>query len=203
MRRFWRTWVLALSFAAVLVPVANGGLLGTGSAGYCDTSASQPFRAWGDFSRYVLTPGGSFESGGPSWGMAGGARIVAGNEPFYANSRSDSKSLYLPAGSSVSTPTMCFAPGDWHLRLFAVSSGSTRGLKVTVTVRSLLGVLSILDGGTVDPTGTWQPSPQLKLTLTNVTGLLTTKAVSFNFTPVGYSGSWRIDDVYLDPWVST
>ena len=198
-----RLAALIFTVAALAVPTANAGLLGTGSASYCDTNASQPFRAWGDYSNYVLTPGGSFESSTPAWSMSGGARIVTGNETFYVNKSSDSRSLYLPAGSSVSTPSMCFAPGDWHLRLFAVSSGSTRGLKVTVTVRSALGILSILDGGTVSPTGTWQPSNQLKLTLTNVTGLLTTKAVSFNFTPIGFSGAWRIDDVYLDPWVST
>ena len=64
-------------------------------------------------------------------------------------------------------------------------------------------VLSVLDGGKVSSTGSWQPSDELHLTLTNVTGLLGTQAVSFRFTPTGYSGSWRIDDVYLDPWVST
>ena len=39
-------------------------------------------------------------------------------------------------------------------------------LRVAVTVNSLLGVLSILDGGTVSNNGTWKPSPKVGLLLT-------------------------------------
>ena len=193
--------LVAALATALSAPMAQAGLLGTGSASYCDTTAHQPFLPFGDQSYYVLTPGGSFEPGSPPWILSGGAKVVAENEPYYVHSARDSHSLYLPSGSSATSPSMCFAPGDWHVRLFAVSSGSTSGLKVTVVVRSLLGVLSVLDGGTVDPTGTWQPSKKLELTLTNVTGLVGTSAISLRFTPVG--GTWRIDDAYLDPWLST
>jgi hypothetical protein len=74
-------------------------------------------------------------------------------------------------------------------------------LRVAVTVNSLLGVLSILDGGTVSNNGTWKPSPKVGLLLTNVTSLLTTKAVSLRFTAT--SGTSQIDDVYLDPFKDT
>jgi hypothetical protein len=37
--------------------------------------------------------------------------------------------------------------------------------------------------------------------LTNIGGLLTTKAISLRFTAV--NGTAQIDDVYVDPWVST
>lgn len=74
-------------------------------------------------------------------------------------------------------------------------------LRVTVTVNSLLGLVSVLDGGTVSNNGTWKPSPQVSLLLTNVGGLLTTKAISLRFTAT--SGTSQIDDVYLDPFKDT
>jgi len=146
----------------------------------------------------MLTPGGSFEDGTPSWALSGGAKIVSGNESFFLNSKYDRKSLYMPSGSSATSPTMCFAAGDWHLRFVGKGSGRIR---VTVTVNSLLGVVSVLDGGTVRADGTWSPSPEVSLLLSNVGGLLTTKAISLRFT--ASDGASQIDDVYLDPWKDT
>jgi hypothetical protein len=185
----------------VLAPTAKAGLLGTGAASYCDAYASQAFGQWGDRSNYMLMPGGSFESGAPSWNLSGGAKVVSGNEPFFLHSRTDRRSLYMPNGSSASTPTMCFAAGDWHLRFVGVGPTRRSQIRVTVNVNSLLGVVSILDGGTVASDGTWRPSPEVGLLLTNVGGLLTTKAVSFRFT--ASDGASQIDDVYLDPWKDT
>jgi hypothetical protein len=71
---------------------------------------------------------------------------------------------------------------------------------VQVIVPSLLGILSVLDGGTVSGNGSWAPSPRLALLLSNVTSLLGTNAVAFRFTPVGSGASFQLDDVYLDPW---
>ena len=93
---------------------------------------------------------------------------------------------------------MCFAAGDWHLRFVGTGSGQ---LRVTVTVNSLLGLVSILDGGTVSGNGTWQPSPKVGLLLTNVGGLLTTQAISIRLTAT--SGASQVDDVYLDPFKDT
>ena len=175
---------------------SGAGLLGTGSASYCDPNTSQVFRPWADSSYYMLTPGGSFEAS--SWKLAGGSKVVPGNESYYLNSKSDTKSLYMPSGSSATTPTMCFAAGDWHMRFVAKGSGKVR---VTVMVNSLVGLVSILDGGTVRPGSTWTPSPKVSLLLTNVGGLLTTKAIALKFTAT--DGSVQLDDVYLDPFKDT
>ncbi len=194
--------LLVLAGAAALlagaVGPADAGLIGTGSASYCDPYTSQVFRSWGDLSSYMLTPGGSFEDGTPSWKLSGGAKVVSGNEAFYLHSKKDKRSLSMPSGSSASTPTMCFAAGDWHLRFVGTGTGQVR---VTVMVNSLLGVISILDGGTVSNSGTWKPSPKVGLLLTNVGGLLTTNAISLRFTAT--NGASQIDDVYLDPWKDT
>lgn len=186
---------LALSAAMLIAPEPRAGLLPS-----CNVPISQPFEQWGDSARYALVPGGSFESGEPSWSLSGGARVVEGNEPFYVRSASDTRSLLLPPGSSVTTPNTCFVLGNWHLRFFLVNRGSPSGtLRVTVAVRNLLGVLRVLDGGTVSATGEWRPSPRVGLLVSNLTSLLNS-SISFRFTPVGTGAAFQIDDVYLDPW---
>ena len=156
----------------------------------------KPFSRFGDYNNYVLVPGGAFESGNPAWKLAGGAKVVRGNESFYVHGRYDQQSLSLPNGSTATSPAMCFAPGDWHFRFFVSGSGSVR---VKVVVRSLLGVLSTLDGGTVKAGSTWKPSPEVELLLTNVCGVLATDSLSLRLTPTSGSNV-RVDDVYLDPW---
>lgn len=165
----------------------------------CETNVSQPFARWGDKSYYVLVPGGSFEPGSPAWKLGGGAKIVAGNETFYVRSTADRYALYMPAGSTVTTPPMCFAPGDWKLRFFAKGSGGA--VRVKIVVKSVLGVLSVLDGGTVRSGSTWQPSPAVNLLLSNITSILATDSISLRLTTG--AAAVRLDDVYLDPWKST
>lgn len=199
-------WTLGLVGVIALLAALSGsfagsakaGLLGTGYASYCSPTSSMVFQSWGDRSQYMLTPGGSFEESTTSWKLGGGAKVISGNEPYFIHGKADSRSLYMPKGSTASTPTMCFAPGDWHMRFVGTGYGQIR---VAVTVNSLLGLVSILDGGTVTTNGTWKPSPKVALLLTNVTGLLTTKAISLRFTAT--SGTSQIDDVYLDPYKGT
>jgi hypothetical protein len=191
--------------ALAVTSTAKAGLLGTGSASYCDPTATKAFAAYGDSANYASLFNGGFEDGSMGWYTSGGAKVVSGNEPAYVSGdRSDSHSLLLPSGSSAYSSTVCFAFGDWHLRFFAKNVGSSSGdLRVQVIVPSLLGILTILDGGTVSGNGTWTPSPRLQLALCNVTSLLGTRAVAFRFTPVGYGAAYQIDDVYLDPWKDT
>jgi hypothetical protein len=199
--RFTIAFAGAVTAVALWAPTAGAGLLFTGPAATCETSASQPFKPWGDTANYVLLPGGSFEGGAPGWSLSGGATIRAGNEPFYVRSAGDRSSLYMPAGSTVTTPTMCFSLGDWHLRFFARKAVSGSGsIRVTVVVKTLVGVLTILDGGTVSSTGVWAPSPRVALLVSNVTSLIGTRAVAFRFKASGTA--FQVDDVYLDPWKS-
>ena len=185
-----------------LSSTAKAGLIGTGSASYCDPHSTQAFSRWGDSSSYATLQNGGFEGYG-GWSLSGGARVVSGNEPFFlSGNRYDSHSLLLPAGSSAYSGTVCFALGDWHVRFLMRNAGSSSGkLRVQVIVPSLLGsLLTILDAGTVSGSGTWAPSPRLELLLSNVTSLIGTRAVAFRFTPVGLGAAYQIDDVYLDPW---
>jgi hypothetical protein len=191
---------LACAFAALagFAHSASASPADAGTARYCDPSSSRVFRPWNDYAHYMLSPGGSFEAGAPGWALSGGASLVAGNEPFYLRSQQDRQSLSIPAGSSATSPWMCFSVGNWHLRFVGRGVGLVR---VTVRVKGLLGVVSMLDGGTMLMSGSWQPSPRVSLLLTNIGGLLKTNAISLRLTTV--TGTAQIDDVYVDPWVST
>jgi hypothetical protein len=162
--------------------------------------ASHPFASWGDVASYTLVPGGSFETGALGWTLAGGARVVSGNESYYANSRYDSHSLAVPAGSSATTPPFCVGLTRPTIRLFVVNGGSSASrLRVKVVYRGLLGILGVLDGGTVSAGSGWKPSPIMLATLNAPLG---TKSAQFVFTPADSSGAWLIDDLYVDPWVN-
>jgi hypothetical protein len=197
------TLALASGFAvtALWAPTAGAGLLFTGEAETCETETSQPFRPWNDGANYVLVPGGSFEGEGPDWSLRNGASVLHGNESFYVHGARDRRSLYLPDDGTATTPTMCFDLGDWHLRFFIrKADGGSGSVRVTIIVKTLLGVASTLDGGTVGANGQWSPSPRVGLLLSNVTSVLGTRAVAFRFRANGTD--FRVDDVYLDPWKS-
>ena len=162
-------------------------------------AASHPFEAWGDNASYLLVPGGSFEAGAPAWTLSRGAYVGPGNEPFNTEGDNGSRSLHLLPGASATSPTSCFELGDWHARFFVRGTGLRSGrLEVDVVVRSLLGVLTVLDGGSVAPSGEWRPSPRIGMLVCNATSLLGTKAVSLRFRAV--NAAFQIDDVYIDPW---
>jgi hypothetical protein len=188
--------VSAIGFLAAFA--ANVGHASAPSDRFCDRSSARVFLPWNDSAYYMLSAGGSFEAGAPAWTTTGQTSVVAGNEPFHIHSPTDKRSLSIPAGSSATSPPMCFSPGDWHFRFVGRGSGRVR---VTVRVQGLLGVLGIFDGGTFTMNGTWRPSPRVSLLLTNIGGLLGTKAISLKFTAI--NGTTQIDDVYVDPWVST
>ena len=162
----------------------------------------QVFAPWGDSSPYASLLNGGFEGGSAGWDLSGGARVVSGNEPFYVES-STRQPLPAPArGQLGDSGTVCFAAGDWHLRLFAKNVGSRTGpLHVQVVVPSLLGgLLTVLDGGTISGDGVWAPSPRLELLLCNVTACSARRRSRSASRPTGPGAAFQIDDVYLDPW---
>jgi hypothetical protein len=154
----------------------------------------QSFKQFGDSTWYQLANGGDFE-GQSTWQLSGGASVVADQEPWKVSNAGDSHALSLPRGASALSSASCFAFGDVKMRMFVKGTGKVR---VNIVVGSLLGVLGILDGGTVQAGQTWQPSPQLSLLLSNVGGLLATDSIQVRVTAV--DGDAMVDDVYIDPW---
>jgi len=190
--------VVAAVVAAFAAAPSSGASTLTSSCNY--GAASRPFVPWLDLASYTLVPGGSFEAGAPGWTLAGGARVVSGNESFYAHSTLDRYSLALPAGSSATTAPFCVSLLRPTIRFFVANGGSsTSKLRVRVVCRGLLGILGTLDGGTITAGAAWKPSPVMLATLNAPLG---TKSAQFVFTPADSSGAWRIDDLYVDPWVN-
>ncbi len=194
--------LLGASALALLLSAgpANAGLLPGTSP--CPGTRQQPFAPWFDYASYVLAPSGSFESGASGWTLSGGARVVSGNEPFYVHAKGESRSLLIPSGGSATSPPVCMTLGQPVARFFATSNGGSGTLRVQVIARNLLGVLTVLDGGTVPASGDWRPTPPVGLLLSTLTAPLGTKSVQFRFTPVSGSANWQIDDVYVDPWLN-
>ena len=185
--------VCALGTAALLAPIvsnawADGGSLINLNA--CNPSQlSQPFARWSDFADYELAPGGDFESSG--WALTGGARLVAGSEPYAATGTLGSSSLSLPAGSSAQSPPTCVDAAYPSIRFFIAGTGSV--------------AVNVVDGGSVIPVGVavaggaWSPSPVM-LTLSVVLGALAGGTAEVSLTFTGLSGDPQIDDVFVDPY---
>jgi hypothetical protein len=190
--------LVALLAVLVAAPAANAGPL-VASAGSCSAGdPSQPFLPWLDPMDYVQQPGGTFEAAPEGWSL-GTASVVDGNEPYYA-AGSGSRSLSIPAGSSVTTSTMCVGLNEPTLRFFARSSGGSplSTLRVDVQFEDALGNVQTVPIG-VHVRGGWTPTLTMPI-LVNLLPLLPgdQTPVRFRFVPQG-SASWQIDDVYVDP----
>jgi len=166
----------------------------------CGTTVSfvQPFLSWGDYSTYVAIPGGSFESATPTFTLAGGAAVTGGNEPFSAGGFG-AHSLALPTGSSATSPAMCVGVFYPTLRGFAVNTGDPAStLRVDALYRTTTGIQKQVTVGSITSTGTWQPTKILAFNVGSLTSTGNGQMVNFKFTVVG-AGSWKIDDLYVDP----
>lgn len=174
----------------------------------CPDATSQVFAPWNDFASYAYAPNGGFESGSSGWALSGGAKVVAGNSTFFTHGAGERYSLSLPAGSSATSPPMCISLFSSKMRFFAANAGSPSS-KLTVQIiygGGVSGLLSLVtktlglsDFGYVTAGSAWQPSPEIGM-LSGTLPVLT-QYVQFRFVPADRTGSWLMDDVYLDPLV--
>jgi len=186
---------------------ALAGLLATSVASAAPSSDSllpscsgqsyvKPFIPWLDLANYVLMPSGALESSS-GWTLSGGATLVSGNEPWHVHGGADSRSLYLPSGSSATSPSLCMTLLHPDLRFFAVNKGSLTATLKVEAITQVLGVRTTTPIGLLVAGGTWLPTLPLPF-LTNLAAP-TGGTIAFRFTPVGAWSGWRIDDVYVDP----
>ena len=204
MRSIRRALVALFTTGAATLAVAapaHAGLLVEGAQDCADAPASRVFQPWLDPFNYVPAPGGDAESAA-GWTMEGGARIVAGNEPWKVGDDADRSSLLLPAGSRATTAVMCVGVEHPTMRFFAKRTSGLvlHPLAVEVLFEGLGGAVNRLPIGTVLAGGSWQPTLPFPV-VANLLPLLPGEQtpVAFRFTPVG-GASWQVDDVYVDPW---
>jgi len=159
-------------------------------------AGSQVFLPWGDSSFYVLAPGGGFESAA-GWTFTGGAGPIAGNESYFVHSSADRTSLSIPAGGSATTPAFCIDQTTPTMRYFVLgpkSAGAT--LTVEASYVDSHGVAGWRTLDKVKTSGGWQAAKAFKLPTK-----IQSPNVQFRFSVSGGSGSYQLDDVYVDPYI--
>src|SRR3954447_2637498 len=198
-RRLWCVLAATVAAAGLTVPVASGGLIG-GVLPFCGTT-THPFTPWGDSNAYCAFPNLGFESGSTGWTLSGKASVVAANEPWHV-SGAGTHALQLGPGASALSSRLPVSLLDPWMRAFAHSAGANGSLRVQVLFHGLLGNLTgFLHIGSLSPGSysSWQPTQRVLSTL--ALPLLTTSA-QVQLTSTATSGSWQVDDVYLDPCAS-
>jgi hypothetical protein len=201
-RRVVLAAITAMAMTGAFAAPASAGIL-TASASDCgDETLSQPFAQFGDDANYKVVRNGAFETGTGGWTLAGGAKVVAGNEPWKVGGSNHANSLVLPAGSTAISPVACVGLAEPTLRFFVKKNRAPllgiSTLAVSVYVKTSLGLVVPVPVGVVLANGQWKPTPPM-LIVANLLPLLPgdRTPVAFQFTPV--LGDWQIDDVYVDP----
>ena len=191
----------AVAAALLVVPVA-GADLGLTQAVLPNCGPTiYPFAQFGDPNAYYSFPNNGFENGSTSWTLTGGASVGKGNEPWNVNG-SGKSSLTVPAGASAASPLVCInllAP-DW--RMFARSNAANGALHAQIVFYGVTGnVTGILNVADLNPAGysAWQPTS----TISSLLALpLLTRYAQLRLNSNATSGSWQVDDIFVDPWAS-
>lgn len=172
--------------AGVAAPAAH--------AACADQAFDTVFAAHGDDGLYALVAGGDFESGAAGWTLAGDARVIA--EPTnHLNRGADANALQMGPGAVATSPAFCVTKDFRTARMFAraLSGARVKGLRVEF-VHSNGAVVA----AGVPATTAWQPTPVLRTGVARAglrRGQETTAYARITVT----SGTWQIDDVYVDP----
>jgi len=175
---------------------AGGGLLGGLIGGNCG-STQQVFAHWQDYAGYYFASNGGFESGTTGWNVSGPAALAGANDPYDLSGPGDT-SLTLGRGGTASI-NVCYGLTYPGVRFFVAGQGGNATVHVRVVARSLLGVLSVLDGGTFTTGSAWAPSPKISTLFSALAAPLGTKTMQLQFTVE--SGTAQIDDLYVDPFL--
>jgi hypothetical protein len=188
--------VVATAFAST-AGTAKAGLITGLLGGGCGVNVPV-FAPWGDWAGYYYAPNGGFESGSAGWTLGGGAAVVTqGNEPWYL-AGFGSHALQIPSGGSASI-NVCYGLTYPGVRFFAAGQGGPATIHVRVVSRSLLGLLSVLDGGTFTTNQGWNPSPKVSTLFSALAAPLGSKTMQLQFTVE--NGTAQIDDLFVDPFL--
>jgi hypothetical protein len=198
MRKIGVVIVVAVTAAfASTAGTAKAGLVTGLLGGGCGATAPM-FAAWGDPALYYFAPNGGFESGSTNWALTGGATVAKQqNEPWFL-SGFGSNALKMPVGSSASI-NVCYGTTYPGLRFFASGLGGDAKIHVRVVSHSLLGVLSILDGGTFTAGQAWAPSPKISTLFSALAAPVGSKTMEIRITVE--SGTAQVDDLFIDPFL--
>jgi hypothetical protein len=209
-RRRTRFVRLPKLFAAAVLATAvfgagAGSVLAYGTPLACTSpSLSKVFAPWGDTANYFRVSNGGFENGTTDWSLTGSASIVGTQEPWKVGGASDSHSLNLSGNGAAESRTFCVSRGQDVIRLFVANphvSGAILHVDTTVVNpdNGYIGTSAFDVNG--DPNApAWAPTIALKIpALFNGSGM---ENLTLRFSLRGSSASWKIDDVFVDPFKS-
>jgi hypothetical protein len=194
-----RRAILAIAALTCFVVFAGTGV----ALASCPTQpVSTPFSQWGDSNDYFLVPGGSFEGTADQMGWTlSNASLTTGNETFNVNDAGDQQSLTINGGGSATSPYFCVDETMSGLRFFAQQVSAGTDLRVRVLLQTSDGVtvvpLADLADGSMPA---WAPTDALGGSARLPSG--STMMVALRFRAPASSGSWQIDDIYVDPYRS-
>jgi len=188
---------------AALTCVAVFAFTGAAFASCPSQPVTTPFSNWGDTNSYFPVPGGSFEGTADDVGWnLNNASLTAGNEPFNVNSPGDSQSLTIDGGGTATSPYFCVDNTMQSLRFIAQQLDPGSDLQVVALVKTWSGIRTVQVGDLADGSfSSWAPTDPMD----GGAGQLPadrTVDVALQFSVPGSSGSWQIDDVFVDPYRS-
>jgi len=199
-------------YAAVLAAAACFAAPAAAQAACEPTATVKAFQAFGDSSDYFLAPNGGLESGSAGWQLTN-ASVVSGNESYFVNAKSDTRSLSIAPGGRAVTSAICVDTTRTGFRFIAKQAVSATGpnLKVSILWVGPDGVTRNLSVDKLAGTNyrSWTPSrfwaPQLAAQLFQRLGLTAqdTASVRLVFQAENVAGpAWRVDDLFIDPFRS-
>jgi hypothetical protein len=201
----WKQLLLAGAIAAAATTVGTGALPGTAAAaGSCGArTTTQAFKNWGDTNQYFVVPGATFESGTPGWVFYAGQgtpSVVTDQESGKVNGSTHTKALNVPAYSTVMPPNMCINSNEEFLRLFYKDPGVS-GAQLLVKMEAWSSAGRVVQQFTINASSAgWKVSPQIPMP--NKRDANGEQTITLTITPIGQAGTWRLDDIMVDPWVS-
>jgi hypothetical protein len=166
-------------------------------------SVGTPFSQWNDPNSYYLVPGGSFEGSVDDVGWSlDNASLSSGNEPFQVNSSSDIQSLTIQGGGSATSPYFCVDNTMTSLRFFGQQVDSGSDLQVDALVQKGHGVTDVPLADLADRSmPSWAPTDPIDGGSGSLSGARSIE-VALRFTAPSSTGSWQVDDIYVDPYRS-
>lgn len=189
--------LIAISAVAVVAATTAGTAKAGLINGSCPSGAAA-FGNWGDFASYYFASNGGFESGTTGWTLHSASVVSGANEPWDV-SGSGSHALQISAGGSAAI-NVCYGLTYPGARFFVSGVNGDATIHVRVVAKSLLGLLSILDGGTFTASQGWAPSPKISTLFSALAAPLGTKSMQLQISVV--SGTAQIDDLYVDPFLA-
>ena len=195
----------ATALASVALGAGAQTVVAYGSTLACAPRAGAAVMApWGDTATYFLISNGDFESGSTDWALAGGAKVVDGNETYKVAGADDSHSLMIPPNGSAESRSFCVSRGEDVVRLFVNNSHVPRAvLHVDAIVvnpdNGAVGTAAFDVNGDVQSTP-WAPTNALRIP--SLFGGAGTEQLTLRFTLRGTQTTWSIDDVFVDPFKS-